>query len=270
MTRLILALLALISGPAVAAEAFAPTPAEIERLPSVCKGILTGTITRQAAAPYPNFHHYCYGLNFINRADRPGQTADGRRFNLTSALGEIGYTAGKAPQGHWSLPQLHSDMGRVYMKLKDTAKAAEAYSKALGFNPRYEPAYLGLIQVYRSMGSQDAVLDLATTGLRHLPDSSRLKNVYIEAGGRKPFPTPFESAAPNDSAKAPTDHQNSASPSEPIERSLSGEGPSKAQDYAEDAPAAEEGAAGAPSGCRFCPPEEIQRRWRESFDSSGR
>jgi hypothetical protein len=29
-----------------------------------------------------------------------------------------------------------------------------------------------------------------------------------------------------------------------------------------EAEAAEEGAAGA---CRFCPPEDIQKRWRESF-----
>lgn len=269
MTRFILILLALISGPTVAAEAFAPTPAEIERLPPVCKRILTGTITRQEAAPYPNFHHYCYGLNFINRAERPGQTTDGRRFNLTSALGEIGYTAGKAPQGHWSLPQLHTDMGRVYMKLKDTAKAAEAYSKALGFNPRYEPAYVGLIQVYRSMGSQGSVLDLATTGLRHLPDSSRLKKAYLDSGGRQPFPAPIEQPTPNEARAESVNDQPAASPGEAFAPPESADQASTGVDGSGSEPIAEDEAAVAPSGCRFCPPDEIQRRWRESFGAPG-
>jgi hypothetical protein len=66
----------------------APTPLEKQALPPGCQAKLDGTPAVQKA--FLHLHHYCFGLNSMNRA----RTAFDRRhrgFYLKTAIGEFDY-----------------------------------------------------------------------------------------------------------------------------------------------------------------------------------
>ena len=270
MRRILCALLLAVSaGSALSLEQFAPSDAEIANLPPYCARRLKGLMSPQESAMYPSVHHYCFGLNFINRAAR-ARDANSRSFNLTSAKGEISYTIKASPAGHWLLPQLYTDLGRTHVKLKERALASRAFSQAIGVNPAYEPAYRGLIETLRATGSQSAVLEVATSGLRHIPDSKYLQKAYLASGGKKPFPEPVSARATAPEDAVPQDVMPQVSPGKGEEQRQDGEAaiePESAATRTSDAEAEEIENAAMGSGCRFCPPEEIQQRWKEYFET---
>lgn len=254
-------LLAVASMSALAVEGFAPTDAEIAVLPPYCAKRLRGTMTPQEGAYYPHVHHYCFGLNFANRAQR-ARDKTARKFNLESARGEFNYVIQRLETTHWMYPQVQSDMGNILSKLNDSSGALNAFNMALSANPAYERAYMGLIQILQRSGSRSSVLDVASAGLRHLPNSHYLKKVYLDFGGKEPFPEPIvrpteSSKYERQSADRAVGAAESIESSEKRTQSTTGE--------------ATESESGRPdTGCRFCPPKEIQERWRETFDSSNR
>lgn len=252
-------LLAAASMSVSAVEGFAPTDAEIALLPPYCAKKLKGTMTPQEGAYYPHVHHYCFGLNFANRAMRAGN-ATSRKFNLESSKGEFNYVIQRLEKTHWMYPQLQTDMGNTLLKLNDSSGALNAFNMALSANPSYERAYMGLIQTLQKSGSRSSVLDVASTGLKHLPTSRYLKKIYLDFGGKEPFPEPIVRQAESPKSELQSADQ-SVNAAEPIGNSEKGPKSATAE--------ATENAADRPdTGCRFCPPEEIQERWRETFDSS--
>lgn len=78
---------------------FAPTQNELAMLPEPCRVILKGG---SFAAAYPDWHrglarhHYCFGLNFMNRAGFSLDKSE-KKFNLQSAVGEFEYVIVHAP-----------------------------------------------------------------------------------------------------------------------------------------------------------------------------
>ena len=256
-------LLLIYATSAYSLEPFAPSEAELANLPPICVKRLTGKMTPQEGAMYPSVHHYCYGLNFINRAAR-ARDASSRSFNLTSAKGEINYTIKASPPGHWLLPQLYTDLGRTHLKLKEADQAVGAFSQAIKVNNAFEPAYRGLIEAFRAVGSPSAVLDVARSGLRYLPDSKYLKKVYLESGGKEPFPEPAakETETPGvkrNNSSAEEDQNDRQSVEGVVQSGAETPEASGVQDEV-----SQEDATGR--ACRFCPPEEIEKRWRESFE----
>lgn len=252
--------LLLFASSAYSLEQFAPTEAELAVLPSFCAKKLKNQMTYQEAAMYPSVHHYCFGLNFINRAAR-SRDAKSRSFNLTSAKGEINYTITASPPGHWLLPQLYTDLGRTHLKLKEADQAVRAFTQALNVNSAYEPAYRGLIDAFRAAGSPSSVLDVARSGLRYLPESAYLKKVYLDSGGKEPFPEP----ASKKTSPMPVDEKEKS-----IAGSDDGKNSPRQEEQTPDAAASEavqsSDEASSGRGCRFCPPAEVEKRWRESFE----
>lgn len=246
----------------LAAEAFAPSDSELSMLPAFCARKLKGQETPAEGARYPHMHHYCFGLNFVNRALRSRDPSD-RRFNLSSAKGEFGYVIKHTPPDYWMRPQIYVDVGRVHRQLKETVEALGMFSQAIAMNPAFLPAYAELITTYRMNGDRKSALETATSGLRYLPDAKSLQDAYLEFGGRKPFPepvrrspvteTPVGEAAQGDSEKVPAHkYQAPANRDDVSSTSESELGRVDANDPPE-------------KGCRFCPPEEIQKKWRDSF-----
>lgn len=264
--RFIALLLLICANSAYSLETFAPSEAEIAQLPPFCAKKLKRQMSPQEDALYANIDHYCFGLNFINRAARSGDQTS-RSFNLTSAKGEISYSIKNLAKGHWLLPQLYTDLGRAHLKLKEGDQAVRAFGQALKLNNAYEPAYRGLIDSFRAAGSPSSVLDVARSGLRYLPESSYLKKVYLESGGKEPFPQPVVKSEGTAQKKAPQD-----SPVQESKGNLQDdptEAPPEHERASETEPAADASEnRDVDRACRFCPPEEINRRWRESFESA--
>lgn len=99
-----LSLLFLVSGcifasHASALKSFAPTPAEIRMLPPYCAARLgaPGAATsadmwkqQLGAGNYQHLHHYCYALNFMNRA-RIESNKNDRKYYLNNAIRNFDY-----------------------------------------------------------------------------------------------------------------------------------------------------------------------------------
>ena len=259
--RFMALLLLICANSAYSLEPFAPSEAELANLPPFCVRKLKNQMTPQEGAMYPSVHHYCFGLNFINRAAR-ARDASSRSFNLTSAKGEINYTIKASPPGHWLLPQLYTDLGRTHLKLKETDQAVRAFNQALNVNNAYEPAYRGLIDAFRAAGSPSSVLDTARSGLRYLPDSKYLKKVYLDSGGKEPFPEP---ALKKEVSPPVVKESDSNVVAEEEKKQVLEDAPSS--DAAASQASESSDDVNADRACRFCPPAEIDKRWRESFES---
>ena len=142
------------------------------------------------------------------------------------------------------------------MRMKDSASASRLFFDAMAQNPAYEPAYQGLIEVYKQIGDKSGILELATSGLRHLPNSVALREAYLEAGGKKPFPEPIAKPLQQEDSAGGVLKVPSASDKETKETTTESQSPADTEVTTEDL---------MERGCRFCTPEEIQNRWRESF-----
>lgn len=238
---------------ALAALPYAPSDAEVAQLPNFC--------AYKFKRPGPNFeshfgrknwihmHHYCHGLKFVNRAKNyPKESRD----YLARAKGEYQYVFRTTEPTFWFRPQMYVEMARIHLQLRERPDAQKWLTDAIKLNPRYEPAYTALINILREDGAQGTALELATQGVRYLPASEALKKAYLDSGGKMPFPEPI--AAPSSAEQPPASPaagEDAGEPAVTTETQASGE--------------SKEADAPPSSGCRFCPPEQIQQRWRESF-----
>lgn len=260
-----------------AVEQFAPNAAELSALPPFCADRLqkgsggkgSAAVAQLGKGNYLHIHHYCFAVNFVNRARRARDQKD-QSYNLGLAKNNYNYVIKATEPRFWMRPQMYVELGKVHLQLKEAGEANRLFNDAIVFNPAYEPAYHALIDLYREGGRGKDALDVATAGLRHVPASASLKKAFLDLGGKEPFPEPIAKAAP-----APSDTD---SPPEQLPDQVSEPQPEDAGVPADTAPVtatvtpsldAPGGAEPIPeSGCRFCPPEEIQRRWRESFSGA--
>lgn len=259
MKQLLLSALMLISLPAFAVLSYEFTEEEVAAMPPICLEKIRGGSQRFSQSfgmpSWGHMHHYCHGVKFVMRARNFPQD---RSFYLTSARGEFQYVVRAIDKGHWFRPQLYLELGQVHIQLKEHADAQALLYEAITLNRGYEPAYVALATMQRQIGVGKMALETAAEGLRHIPDSKRLQKAYLDNGGKMPFPEPATKAdkAPLVADSPPSTEPSPQDSSEPV---------SDAKPAAEvDAPA--EGTA-AEASCRFCPPEAIQKRWRESFQA---
>lgn len=234
---------------------YAPSDAEVAQLPNFC--------AIKFKRPGPNFeshfgrknwihmHHYCHGLKFVNRARNHPKDS---RVHLGRAKGEYAYVFRNAEPDFWFRPQMYVEVARIHLRLGERTEAQARLMEAIRFNPRYEPAYLALIDLQKQDGARAAVLELATQGVRYLPASEALKRAYLDSGGTLPLPDPIATTSGSGQTRADPASAERGSSAQAV--------PPQPQD---EAAAAEATQGERPTGCRFCPPDEVQQRWRESF-----
>jgi len=276
MKRLLIAGVLLACAAQVGAvEQATPTPSEMLMLPPYCadridKGVSANSpwVAKLGRPNWLHIHHYCFALNFVNRAAR-ARTKEDKSFAYHAAVNNFGYVIKAADRQFWMRPQIYVELGRVYLQQKKAGDASHWFNEAIQFNPAYEPAYLALIDLARQTNQTKAGLEVATFGLRHIPESSRLKAAYRELGGKEPYPQPIAKAIPPPEA-VPATAAPDGPPSEHADPSGVADHAPVAQDGVPAAGAGEapKAGSGSPTGCRFCPPQETQNRWRESFQKA--
>jgi len=178
---------------AVALEPWIPTAQELNSLPPYCRAKFERQheeVWKQTLGhDYMHIHHYCAGLNFLNRYYR---NHDNAQFKLGRVVGEMGYMIDKSSPSFSLLPDIYLTRGKAFMLLKRTQEGTADIFKALELNPKLLHAYLALIDFYRGLNVRDKALDYAVEGLRHLPDSKYLQKIYDDLGGIQPYPEPYE------------------------------------------------------------------------------
>jgi tetratricopeptide (TPR) repeat protein len=247
--------------PAIAVDTgLRPNAAEIMRLPKYCQVKYNApqgspewkAWQDQIGKNFIDLHHFCAGLNFVNRY-WGARTAPDRSFYLQRAMTNFDYMV-KAEKPDFALRvELYSQRGDVFKLMRRPSEAIGDYNKALSINPRAVKPYLQLADLYVASNMRARALEAVAGGLRHLPDSTALQRRYLELGGKKPFPEPIVAKAAEPGSVqdvAPTPAAEAAT--EPVSVSAPAVSPE---------PEAVAAPQSAPIGtsrnpyCRFCPPE---------------
>ncbi len=241
--------MAMFSAYAYAAEPWAPTDSEMASLPPYCKARMKsgqgspeykmweGTLGKD----FVHTHHYCAGVNFINRYYRSRSPQD-KRFNLNNAQNNLQYMVANADPGYSLMPDVYLNLGVVYSLTNQTAQAITHFNKAIELNPRQPKAYNALSDYYTKTKQSAKALEIVTTGLRYNPDTKSLQRRYTELGGKLPYPEPIEPAS-----AAEVQLVTQEEPAEPA-LSPASTSPTQVEPIAEPS-------IGSPTNpyCRFCP-----------------
>lgn len=256
-------LLALIcgTGPVVAVETgLAPNAAEMLSLPPYCQA----RFRLQQGSPewnswrarigenFNDLHHYCAGLNYVNRYWGARDKRD-KGFYLQRALSGFDYLV-KAQKPDFALrAELYANRGEVLKLMGRPGEAAKDLNQALTIDPRMVRPYLRLADLHGAAKSRKRALEIVTEGLRHVPDSTALQRRYLELGGQKPFPEPIVAEAGEPvQARPEAPASESEAPVETVEAAAVESKPEPAGPT--EAPGATIGTPKNPY-CRFCPPE---------------
>jgi len=173
-----------------------PTSSELLLLPPYCQAKLDGPhhpdlVARWKDMPlFISMHHYCIGLNFLNRAY--GSVGYEQRSNSAFARDSFTYCIRNWPETHPLMPEIYLNLGKAMQLGGSAVEGVKYYYKALSLNPRLRDAYLELADFYAFNNQRVEGLKVVTEGLHYLPGEKVLQRRYIELGGKQPYPKPLE------------------------------------------------------------------------------
>lgn len=190
-----------------AQEPHASTDVELKSLPYYCtiKRQLENGVSGAREAGYAalgeqfgNVHHFCNGLNFINRYYR-SQFGPNAKSNLASAINEFTYMADHMVPKSTLAGEIFLNRGVAFSLAKRDMEALKDFRQAISLNPKLPKAYMSLADFLNEKKQRVEALKIVTQGLQNIPDNSALKRRYDELGGQQPYPAPLstveESAA---------------------------------------------------------------------------
>ena len=230
----------------------AVSDAEMSRLPQYCVARMkmpqnsaeARAWRAQIGVNFLDIHHYCAGLNFINRYWAARTTRE-RNYYLQRADANFSYVVSAIKPDFTMGAELFTSRGEVYKFMRKTGDAIKDLRQAISIDPKFVKAYLQLADVYVGIKDRSGALDAISDGLRHAPESTALQRRYLELGGKDPFPEPIIGKV-TEQAQEP----EASADSTPVPASVE----------AVPQPAVETEVApviGTPKNpyCRFCPPE---------------
>lgn len=188
-----------------------PSDTEMSRLPAYCKARFAEGSPEFASwrntlgQDFIHVHHYCAGLNFINRSFGITSKND-REGTLIAAVREIDYVLKHSSPSFSLIPEMYMYRGIANSLMKRDTDAFSDASKAVEKNPRLAKAYHLLADHYERIQEKSRALEIVIIGLQHNPSSKSLQKRYLELGGKLPYPEPIQQATPN-KGTAPTEEE---------------------------------------------------------------
>jgi len=256
-------LILVVFSPAFATETGYPTDKELRSLHPYCTALIRGgsqsaEYKHWAGIVGPGFghgHHLCQGLNLINRYYKATSAYD-RKYYLGASLPEFGYMITHAEPTSSLMPEVYLGRGTALWKLGRNSEAIKDLLKALELNPKYPRTYATLVEFYMEKKLKAKALDTLTEGLKHIPDSKMLQRRYVELGGKKPFPDPYQPVATEEPATVKSgDDAAPVKPAEAANKKETGTQPVPREAETDSAPSTPQPVIGTPNNpwCRFCP-----------------
>jgi tetratricopeptide (TPR) repeat protein len=155
---------------------------------------------------FENVHHYCYGLNDINRYYLHLGEADAASY-LHLAVNEFTYMVDHPKPNSTIRANIFLQRGIAYSLWRRYSEAAIDLQQAITLNPKLVQAYIRLADNYANINDRDNALSMVSEGLRHIPESKALKRRYDELGGKQPYPEALVATPtpqPTESQEKPT------------------------------------------------------------------
>jgi tetratricopeptide (TPR) repeat protein len=263
MHRFMLFVLLVVGGPAAWGEEWSWSDSDIKLMPPYCAARLHKDPSqearwKQALGPdYLHSHHLCYGVGFINRA-YAARSNRKRKSAADAAVGELNYVISHASPSFSLMPDVYMNRGIAYTMLKKSGPAIADFRKSIELQPTLVRSYTLLADLYLELNEKTEALKVATEGLRHVPGSKGLQELYTKLGGKLPYPEPIQAEAK--AAPQPADASaGAAAPAAAVDTQA-------ASTTAEEADASQQKASagaepkrqpqvGTPTNpwCRFCP-----------------
>lgn len=238
-------IVALTAGPV---HAFRPSQAEMATLPPYCAARFEegspafATWRASMGGDFIHVHHYCAGLNFLNRSYGISSAKD-RQGTLGGALRQFDYMLTHVQPGFSLRPEILLHRGITLSLLKRPGEAVANLQQAIDMNPGLARAYQALADLHLKLKDRAKALEVVTAGLRHNPGTTSLQRRYTELGGKLPYPAPLAAAPAATPAAEPVAAEAPKATEPPAaERAETDTSPQKI------------GVPGNPY-CRFCPPE---------------
>jgi tetratricopeptide (TPR) repeat protein len=134
-----------------------------------------------------SMHHYCFGLNFLNRLDRGLVEKD---VLLGLALGDFQYMETHTPDWNNNVlrPDVEYNVGLVLYKMDNIPQAIEQLIIVVKIKPDFERAYLLLSFCYRRLGDLANAANTLRVGLTRVPHSRALRDALDEMNSKKNDP----------------------------------------------------------------------------------
>jgi tetratricopeptide (TPR) repeat protein len=160
-------------------------------------------------------HHYCWAMVNLNKAQRASMPSAQKKNLRETAINDIRYVLGHAPEGFIMLPEIYTTMGNTYLLLGNARNAEKAYKAAIKAKPDYWPPYARWAEyLLIRANARDDARSIVREGLTQVPASKTLLSLWKELGGG-PLPPPVEkpgAAAANPVAPADEEPTPSAAP----------------------------------------------------------
>lgn len=219
MKKIFLVCVALIALAALkvraAEEPHGPTDVELKSLPYYCtvkrqleKGVPGARQAGYAALgeQFGNVHHFCNGLNFINRYYRSPFGAKAGSY-LASAINEFTYMVEHLVPNSSLAAESYLGRATAYALSRRDGEAMRDFQTAVRYNPRLAGAYVAWADFLVERKLREDALKVVTEGLRWNPGHRALENRYTTLGGKLPYPEPVAAsgspALPDSGGKAP-------------------------------------------------------------------
>jgi len=130
---------------------------------------------RAYGTPWTAIHHYCYGLDKLNRAFSNWNDEQQRRHLLGSSVSEFDYVLARSDSQFGFKPEIFVTKGRALSALGNYAEAIIAFQSAIRLRPNYVGGYMLIADQFILLGDKDKARTILRVGLTHVPDSPALK-----------------------------------------------------------------------------------------------
>lgn len=197
MKRLLLGFFTLmyfLSANAAGLLGFGPDSEELKIMPDYCQANAKGPQAPEhqywsnlLGKQFSGFHHYCAGLNQLNRFHRLINDPK-RSYYLSRAVPEMNYVMDKMPPNFPLAGEMYLNRGLAKQAMKQNAAAMTDFQTAINNNPKLPQAYIGIAEFHENANQKQKALEIVTKGLIEAPDNKALKRKYLKLGGKEPFP----------------------------------------------------------------------------------
>lgn len=197
---------------ALAIDASYPNDMELRVLPRFCFWKLRGGKAEfeQGFAllgeQFKNSHHYCAGLNFLNRYYRSPVSPEAKSV-LHFAINEFTYMVEHLVPNSSLAAESYLGRATAYALSRRDGEAMRDFQTAVRYNPRLAGAYVAWADFLVERKLREDALKVVTEGLRWNPGHRALENRYTTLGGKLPYPEPVAAsgspALPDSGGKAP-------------------------------------------------------------------
>lgn len=241
------------------------TDAELSALPPLCAAKIKKKDEALWRSQFKHddwihLHHYCGGLNALNRLLRYGpEKAKGE---IDGGLWEFNYVLKGTSQDCSLRPDMHYGKGKLLQHRGEVGSALLEFLRAIEIKPNHVGAILAATDIYLTLKKRENALALLEKGLLSAPETKSLQRKYTEMGGDIALINK-NSTTIKEAAKKPEPANEAESKEVENKHKALSDAPGSTTNN-KQAPAINNGggAVGMPSNpwCRFCPDSESSQK----------